>query len=63
VKGERRVGLRPSAGLRVNEQSKRGSSTGQADSFARANEKKKQRLAPVGMTGLGKLAEMVAEIR
>jgi hypothetical protein len=45
--------LAPFDGLRVNNQSKRDSSTSQADNFAGAKLKKKRRLAPVGMTGLG----------
>src|ERR1700761_159990 len=35
---------------RLRDESKRDSSTAQADSFARANEKKRRRLAPLGMT-------------
>ena len=38
---------------RLREGSKRGSSTSRADSFAGAKLKKKRRLVPVGMTGLG----------
>jgi hypothetical protein len=40
--------LAPFGGLRVNERSKRGSSTAQRDSFAGAKEKNMRLAAPVG---------------
>jgi hypothetical protein len=46
----------------LRDQSKRDSSTAQADNFAGAKLGKKRRLASLGMTGLGGLAEIVAKI-
>ena len=45
------------------DESKRDSSTAQADCFARAKRKKRRRPASVGMTGLGVLAKKFATTR